>query len=53
MIFFFDSSMDRGRAGGDEVITEYTTTRRLDMTIGGMSQDEAEGYYTQTYGNGQ
>lgn len=41
-----------GRSGGDEVITEYTTTRRVDMTIGGMTPEEAEGYYSQTYGQG-
>ncbi|XP_052787424.1 uncharacterized protein LOC128222455 [Mya arenaria] len=46
------SSMDRGRGGGDEVITEYTTTRRVDMTIGAMSPEEAEGYYAQNYGGG-
>ncbi|XP_052237452.1 uncharacterized protein LOC127848837 [Dreissena polymorpha] len=46
------TSMDRGRSGGDEVITEYTTTRRVDMTIGGMSQEEAEGYYAQNFGGG-
>lgn len=39
-----------GRSGGDEIITEYTTTRRVDMTIGGMSPEEAEGYYSQNYG---
>lgn len=45
------STVDRNRGGGDEVITEYTTTRRVDMHIGGLSQDEAEGYYTKTFGH--
>ena len=48
------STVDRNRsaggvAGGDEVITEYATTRRLDISVGGMSQDEAEKYYTREY----
>ena len=48
------STVDRNRsagggAGGDEVITEYATTRRLDISVGGMSQDEAERYYTKEY----
>ncbi|XP_060608397.1 uncharacterized protein LOC132760433 isoform X1 [Ruditapes philippinarum] len=45
------SSAERSRGGGDEVITEYTTTRRVDMHIGAMNPEEAEGYYTQTYGH--
>ncbi|KAL4216554.1 hypothetical protein ACF0H5_024277 [Mactra antiquata] len=44
------SAAETSRGGGDEVITEYTTTRRVDMTIGGMNPEEAEGYYSQTYG---
>ena len=46
------STVDRNRsagAGGDEIITEYATTRRLDVSFGGMTQDEAEKYYTKEY----
>ena len=50
VILFHYSSTERSRGGGDEVITEYTTTRRVDMHIGAMNPEEAEGYYTQTYG---
>ena len=52
--YMYYSTVDRNRsaggvAGGDEVITEYATTRRLDISVGCMSQDEAEKYYTREY----
>jgi len=41
-----------GKSSGEEMITEYTTTRRLSLTIGGgLTQSEAPGsYYSGTYG---
>lgn len=47
--FYPDSTV--GKNSGEEMITEYTTTRRVDMTInGGMMQEAPGGYYTQSYG---
>lgn len=43
------STVERKRGAGDEIITEYTTTRRVDMHIGGMDERQAEGYYTAHY----
>lgn len=44
-------ALDRSRVvGGDEVTTECTTVRRIDMHVAGMSQNEVERYYNKTFG---